>query len=140
MKVGITGTRNGMTEHQFNHVNEFLKVLIELEPGAELHHGDCVGVDAEVATLAQELGYRIVCHPPEKLDLRAYVEYNETRSALSYFARNRNIVNECDVLLVVPREMEPQSFGGTWYTHDYARKVKKLTTVIYPEKPDEDQE
>ena len=133
MKIGITGTRNGMTEHQFNHINEFLKVLIELEPGAELHHGDCIGVDAEVATLAKELGYKIVCHPPEKVDLRAYTEYDESRAPLSYFARNRNIVNECDVLLVVPRESQPQSFGGTWYTASYAKKKNVLHVIIYPD-------
>jgi thiamine pyrophosphate-dependent acetolactate synthase large subunit-like protein len=132
MKVGVTGTRSGMNEHQFKHIDAFLKEVIQLEPGAELHHGDCVGVDEEVALLAQELGYKIVCHPPEKRELRADVPYDECREPLNYFARNRNIVDECDVLLVVPYQNEPQSHGGTWYTHDYAQKKKKLTTVIYP--------
>jgi thiamine pyrophosphate-dependent acetolactate synthase large subunit-like protein len=140
MKVGITGTRHGMTEYQFNHIESFLKELIVLEPDAELHHGDCVGVDEEVATVAKELGYRIVCHPPEKNTLRAEAPSHEMRQPYNYFTRNRNIVDECDVLLVVPREMAPQTSGGTWYTYHYAQKRNKLSTVIYPGEKNEDQE
>lgn len=128
MKVGVTGTRSGMTETQFFLVKGFLESL----KGAELHHGDCVGVDAEVAMLAQELGYKIVCHPPEKDDLRAYVPAHEMREPFSYFRRNRNIVDECDMLIVVPYQSSQQAHGGTWYTYSYAVKKNKRTEIIWP--------
>jgi len=128
MKIGATGTRSGMTDQQFVQVQMLLQEL----PGTELHHGDCVGVDAEVATLARELGYKIVCHPPEKQDLRAFVPADEMREPFSYFRRNRNIVDECELLIVVPYQSSHQSNGGTWYTHDYAIKKNKPVEIIWP--------
>ena len=119
MKIGITGTRNGCTEAQFNKLHS----ILDTYPNAtEFHHGDCVGVDAESALLAKELGMKIVCHPPEKDDLRAYVPYDECREKFSYFKRNRNLVDSVNILIVVPWQSEWSRNGGSWYTRDYARK------------------
>lgn len=137
MKIGVTGTRSGMTEYQRNKVVQVLLGYAEYDGSEELHHGDCIGVDVITADLAKELGYKIICHPPVKEDLRGYFPSNEYRSPLSYFARNRNIVDECDHLLVVPFQMEWQPNGGTWYTHDYAKKKGKPITIIWPENKDE---
>jgi hypothetical protein len=129
MKIGVTGTREGATEYQ---LNELRSVLTELK-GTEFHHGDCNGVDEQAAKIAKELGYKIVCHPPASDYLRAYVDYDECREPAGYLKRDRAIVNECDILLVVPLQMEWQSKGGTWYTHDYAVKTNKPYSVIWPE-------
>ena len=131
MKIGITGTREGMNEHQFTLVQKFLSQ--HYTEGAEFHHGDCVGVDAEAAVLAKELGYKIVSHPGPSVDgLRAFVECDESREPTSHFKRNRTIVDSCDILLVVPLHNEHQSRGGTWYTYDYAVKKNRPYTVIWP--------
>ena len=119
-----------MTDKQRAEVTEFLTRA----GGGELHHGDCVGVDVEVAEIAASLGYKTVCHPPSKNDLRAFHKSDEFRTPLSYFARNRNIVDETDKLLVVPYQDAWQPNGGTWYTHDYAKKKKKPYEVFYPTK------
>ena len=42
---------------------------------------------------------KIVCHPPEKDELRAYVPYDECREKFSHFKRNRNIVDSVNLLL-----------------------------------------
>lgn len=128
MKVGVTGTRSGMNKRQ---QQEFTDFLNELGSG-EFHHGDCVGVDVEAARIAEKLGWKIVCHPPIKDDLRAFHDSDEFREPKSYFARNRNIVDETDVLLVIPYQDSHQSHGGTWYTHDYAKKKDKPLHVIFP--------
>jgi hypothetical protein len=128
MKVGITGTREGATEYQ---LTELRSTLSELN-GAELHHGDCVGVDQQAASIARELGYKIICHPPKSNDLRAYFPADEMREPAGYLTRDRSIVDNCDVLLVVPLQNEWQPKGGTWYTHDYAKKKAKPLSVIWP--------
>jgi hypothetical protein len=130
LKIGITGTRSGCTEAQFNKLRD---ILYDYPGDVEFHHGDCVGVDAEAAIFAKELGMKIVCHPPEKDDLRAYVPYDECREKFSHFKRNRNIVDSVDLLIVVPWQSEWSSEGGTWYTHDYARKHLVKTLIRWPD-------
>lgn len=129
MKVGITGTRNGITDKQILEVGRYLRSLPE---GSQLHHGDCFGADINVAMIAQGLGIWTVCHPPEKTDLRAFHRSNEKRPEKSYLARNRAIVDEVDLLMVVPMQDEWQSRGGTWYTHDYARKKDVPVKIFWP--------
>lgn len=128
MKLGVTGTRSGMTPDQQQQVEKFL----EENSVTELHHGDCVGVDVQVAQLARQRGIFIVCHPPIKDELRGWFDSDQTLDPLSYFARNRNIVDQTDHLLVVPFQTSPQNHGGTWYTFDYANKKHKPHTVIFP--------
>ena len=131
MKVGVTGTREGMNEHQAKAVYEFLS---QFPAGTELHHGDCKGVDVQVAYLAKKLGFKIVCHPPIKNESRGYYGGDEMREPAGYLERDRNIVKETDTLIVVPLQDEWQPQGGTWYTHDHAVKTGKPVTVFYPNK------
>jgi hypothetical protein len=128
MRIGITGTREGGTEYQ---LNKLRAILLEMQ-GTECHHGDCKGVDEQAAAIAKELGYKIVCHPPEIDDLRAYYPADEMRESSGYLKRDRRIVDECDILLVVPLHEEWQPKGGTWYTCDYAKKINKPFIVIWP--------
>lgn len=136
MKIGVTGTRSGMNAHQKKELMNFMRLSLAesslVSKGAEVHHGDCVGVDVEFAELAKELGFKTICHPPEKNELRAFHKSDEIREPKSYFARNRAIVDECDMLIVIPYQDSHQTHGGTWYTHDYAIKKQKPVYVIFP--------
>ena len=128
MKIGVTGTREGATEYQ---LKELRSVLAELK-GTEFHHGDCRGVDVQAAAIARELGYKIVCHPPILTEEQGYFGGDEVREPAGYMKRDRTIVEETDVLLVCPKQMEWQQKGGTWYTHDYAVKLGKPLSIIWP--------
>jgi len=134
MKIGVTGTRNGMTDFQLDAVQQWLAAWPA--PRGELHHGDCVGADSQTAAIAHLHAYQIVCHPPVKNDLRAFFASDETREPLSYFARNRNIVNETQILMVIPgltkREFHASVTGGTLYTYNYAKKQGKPRVLFYP--------
>ena len=128
MRIGVTGTRKGATEYQ---LAELRKVLAELK-GTEFHHGDCNGVDVQAAAIARDLGYKIVCHPPKSTEEQGYFGGDEMREPAGYLQRDRATVDSCDVLLVVPLQMEWQPKGGTWYTHEYAVKTKKPYNIIWP--------
>ncbi len=138
VKIGITGTRNGMTEYQFNNISIFLTDIIKLYPNSTFSHGDCIGVDVQVAEIAAGFGFTVVAHPPVGDELRAFHKSHIINPPLTHFARNRNIVNSVDLLLVVPYQKESvflsSTKGGTKYTHDYAKKVGKPTLEFYPEK------
>ena len=129
MKIGVTGTREGANDRQLMAVIEFIK---SLGPGHELHHGDCTGVDVEVAAAARYNGWRIVCHPPLSTETQGYFGGDEVREPKGYLQRDRNIVDETELLIVVPLQDEWQPKGGTWYTHDYAIKTGKPVKIFYP--------
>lgn len=92
MKVGFTGTRYGMTAAQ----RESVKALLVRLGATELHHGDCVGSDAEAHDVARELGLRVVVHPPVDESLRAFKAGDETREPKTHFARDRDVVHETE--------------------------------------------
>ena len=127
MIVGMTGSRDGLSTKQKALCKEFLETL----EATEFHHGDCVGADAKTHKIARELGLYIIVHPPEKNDLRAFCEGDESRKTKGYLARNRDIVSESKVMLGFPKQ-ERQSKGGTWYTIKHAKKQGKKTYIIYP--------
>ncbi len=132
MKVGITGTRNGCRDEQLAALVTLIK---ELKP-TEFHHGDCIGVDDQAATIADELEPRpvVVCHPPSDEKLRAFNKsFNQMRDAKTHFARNRDIVNETECLIVCPMKMHHENWGGTWYTHDYSKKQGKKIYICWPD-------
>lgn len=128
LRIGITGTRDGMNDVQFEQLKEFL----DTDEQFEIHHGDCVGVDAEVAVYAKMLGHYVVCHPPIKKNLRAFTDYDECRPAYDYLKRDRHIVDAVDLLIVIPLSAQRPKFSGTWYTHDYAVKTNVQLVILYP--------
>jgi hypothetical protein len=128
MKIGITGTREGASKYQLHE----LRLLLRALKGTEFHHGDCTGVDVQAAKIARELGYKIVCYHPKSTETQGYFGGDVVHEPAGYLQRDRAIVDECDVLLVVPLHNEWQPKGGTWYTHDYAVKKGKPYNVIWP--------
>lgn len=131
LKVGFTGTRNGMTVEQARAFADFCRAF---KPD-EFHHGDCVGADAEAHDIVREVcpDCKIVVHPPVKNEHRANKACDETREPLSHFARTRAIVDETEILVGVSWASSRQTSGGTWYTLDYAKKKRKKRTVIWPD-------
>lgn len=127
---GFTGTRHGMTAKQKDALGSFLS-----GSSGELHHGDCIGADAEAHDIAMDLGYCPVIHPPSDYSHRAWcvVPKHLMRDEKTHFARNRDIVDETTALIAAPAEAEEQQRGGTWYTVRYAKKRGKSVVVILPD-------
>ncbi len=91
-----------------------------------------MGADAEAHAIAQELGLRIIIHPPVDQSHRAFCEgAHETRIPKTHFSRNRCIVGETEHLAGASVTPHPLEHGGTWYTINYARKTKDAY-VIWP--------
>lgn len=131
--LGVTGTREGMNKIQKENLEKVIETLLFEQEYEEriLHQGQCQGVDVQVAKiLKSKYGFKIISHPPVKKDLIGVCENDEVRLPKGYLARDRDIVNECNILLVVPKQNTHQKTGGTWYTHDYARKQNKDLFLI----------
>jgi hypothetical protein len=128
MVIGFTGTRKGMTTAQRDAVAAVLRTL----NATVLHHGDCVGADAQANEIARALGLRVVLHPPDDGRHRAFCRADEVRSPRSYLVRNHDIVNDAQVLVATPGQQSEVMRSGTWATIRYARKLGVRTVVIYP--------
>ena len=123
--VGFTGTRQGMTSAQAEVVATLLKAGV-------LHHGDCVGADAQAHAIARENGLGVVIHPPTSTSLRAFCKGDLSWPLKPYLQRNRDIVDSTQELVATPAGPEEQR-SGTWSTIRYARKRGKPVTVVYPD-------
>lgn len=129
MKLGFTGTRFGMTDEQ----KAVIRSLFATINRVELHHGDCVGADADAHEIARQLGGHVVIHPPVSESHRANCAGDELRARKTHFARNRDIVQETKILIATPFTMQEEDRGGTWYTVNYARKVGRWLIIIWPD-------
>ncbi len=117
--VGISGTRHGATSVQLAKITLLLGILKE-QGAMNFRHGDCVGVDVEVADIAREFGYRIFVHPgPNGVGSKADYEY----CSMPFLDRNKMIVDMSDVMLIVPYTNKEILRSGTWATYRYAKKM-----------------
>lgn len=131
IKVGFTGTREGLTEQQL----KSLEIVLVGEAGRgqlELHHGDCVGADKAAHDLATSHGWLRVVHPPLSWSLRAFCQGDETLPLKPYLERNRDIVDATEVLVACPKEAQRSRGGGTWHTVWYAASSGREVVVVYP--------
>ena len=114
--IGVTGTQSGMNPEQADVFTRLLKRWNDDGYMVDLIHGEAKGVDTEAASIANDL----------------FMRASTPETKTGHFARNREIVDRCDMLVVIPWQDEWQPEGGTWYTHDYAEKKGVDTLVIWP--------
>jgi hypothetical protein len=130
MRIGFTGTRQGMTSAQ---KLAFLQILAMMK-ATVLVHGDCVGADADAHRTAHAVGMEVEIRPCNFLNMRAHCEgATKTYPVTTALARNRDIVDRCDAVIATPATAEEQSRGGTWYTIRYALKIKRPLFIIDPD-------
>ena len=128
MRIGFTGTQQGMTPAQRSVLTSFLVVH-----EGELHHGDCIGADAQAHDHAKDFGLVTVIHPPTKADKRAFKEADRVLAPKPYLDRNKDIVRETEMLIAAPATMTEELRSGTWSTVRFARKLGRRVYVILPD-------
>ena len=130
MKVGFTGTQTGMTNQQYGTVSA-LMTRMHAEEG---HHGDCKGADCQFNRICIDLDIPIVVHPPINPAKRGFCAAKNLvhRPKKEYLQRNKDIVDECDILIACPKGEKEELRSGTWSTIRYARKRGIKTVVVYP--------
>lgn len=133
MRVGFTGSREGMSWRQSKTLERLLPYL-DVE---EFHHGDCQGADFSahyIVIREPMLGFKgVVVHPPKERFYRAFCNGAERREEKSYLERDRDIVDECDILIAAPLFKDGTKRAqrsGTWYTVNYARNQGKPVVIL----------
>lgn len=122
-----------MTEVQLDQVR---RVVTGLKP-AEVHHGDCIGADEEFHRIVLfETEATIQVHPPIDGAKRAFVEAGPRVEILYQYpnlVRNGHIVDESDLLIAAPKEMEEIVRSGTWSTVRKAKARGVPVQIVYPD-------
>jgi len=127
MKLGFSGSRNGMNKFQHHWFERLVK---RFEP-EWLLHGACQGADETAVVIMRDLWPKqyVKAFPPVvktylskySLDLSHVIEPPK-----DYLVRNDLIVAACDFLIATP---SPES-KGTRYTISRARTARKPVIVI----------
>jgi hypothetical protein len=129
MRLGFTGARKGMSDQQKEALRQ---LLIEFQP-TEFHHGDCIGADSQAhAIVRAHSRAKIIIHPPNKDRYRAFCEGDRSKPPKEYLQRNRDIVDECDMLLAAPETEREELRSGTWSTVRYARGNNVSVAILKP--------
>ena len=129
MRVGFTGTQDGMTMSQRV---TLIKELLMVSTNGEFNHGDCIGADAEAHIEARELGFFITKHPPKNTSKQAFCVVDKTLVPKDYIERNHDIVDATEMLIATPKGMQEELRSGTWATVRYARKLHRPIIIIWP--------
>lgn len=131
LKLGFTGTRDGMTDYQ---KDKFVQLILALKP-KYFHHGLCIGADEQAHDLVREHlpGCWIVGHPCNIIKMRSDRKCDETRPVKDALDRDLDIVREVDILAAAPKSRKEELRSGTWTTVRYARKLAESGTQRKPE-------
>lgn len=142
MRIGFTGTQEGMTNDQLIQVH---MLLGDLQAAGATHaiHGMCIGADAQFHEQAKGFKYVTVGYPGVtafgEMKHRSACKPDEVVPAKPFLIRNRDIVRESDVMIATPKEAREQALGllsirsGTWATIRYARSAHKPLLIVWPD-------
>lgn len=137
VKYGFTGTKNRLRNSQKNSIIHQLQTEINKGNNIEIHHGDCVGADKDFhdicscPLLKNSIKIKIVIHPPIDNKLRAYCQSNFICEEKTYLERNKDIVDDTEILIGCPYDNEEKLRSGTWSTIRYAKKNNKLVLLFF---------
>lgn len=123
----MTGNRNGITKEAEIELKSFLKS----NNVSEAHHGDCVGADKNFHDVCKSHGIKIIIHPPNNNYQRSFCKSDVIKCVKPYLVRNKDIVNDTDILIAFPSTKEEIIRSGTWSTIRYAKKENKKILIVF---------
>lgn len=140
LRVGFTGTREGMTLDQWAHVENLFRKLIESRT-VEWHDGDCIGADSQAHEVAarwkkvSELNVLMVGHPANTHErFHANNSFDAYKPRKPPLVRDKDIVIASDLMIAGPKGYEEEMRGsGTWATIRYARKTRTPLFIVWPD-------
>jgi hypothetical protein len=133
MRVGFTGTRDGMT---FGQAVAFNGIVASTADMTVFRHGCCLGADEQAARAVNLLNpsptiFGHLSDVPAMTSQEAVGYCDDTAQPERPLDRNKHIVDGCDILIACPKGPE-ELRSGTWSTVRYARKKGKQVVIVWP--------
>ena len=134
MNVGVTASSTVITSMQEHMLRFWLQGIYNRRGEASwFHHGDCIEGDAKAHDIAVDIGFKVHTHPPTNDSKRAFKMSNRQSKPKEYLVRNREIVDDVQLMFVLPDSMQEKLRSGTWSTYRYTKACKKAYVVIFPD-------
>ena len=139
--IGATGTRDKITDAQRGWVYTTFEEAVLDGSIRRVHHGACTGADEFIHEVALESGIRIDVWPPivtKYLAPQCLITHPlvTVHHQMPYLNRDREVVRHgATGLIALPRQdVRPprESWGGTWYTVDFAERMGRPVVICYP--------
>lgn len=135
MIIGFTGTREGATTEQIDTL-KFVLSSISTTYTIQLGlHGGAKGADAQFwdVLLDKKIEFDEYSAYPSKDSFSAGKLNRKIHKPKLPLSRNKDIVNDSNIMIAMPFQPEEQFRGGTWSTIRYCRKISHPLYVIYPD-------
>jgi predicted Rossmann fold nucleotide-binding protein DprA/Smf involved in DNA uptake len=129
MILGFTGTRTE-SDISVERKTQILRFLIDNKNDIKyIVHGGAEGLDTFIHEVCDKLDIPKFVRPAYvKCRLPGIYQQAVPKEPLE---RNKDIVNECDMLLAVPRNPDKEELrSGTWHTIRYAKSLNKKIHFI----------
>jgi hypothetical protein len=121
VKIGFTGTREGMSETQKRQLAWMLAVFVYADyhvgREVELHHGFAIGADREAEEIATKLNV-------PKRNIKRYPAGDDP------LARDRVLADKVDIMVAAPKTDKEIRRSGTWATIRYTRALGKPVLML----------
>lgn len=139
--LGATGTRDGVSDAQRGWVYTTFEDGIRDGTIRRVHHGACTGADEFIHEVCLESGVHVDVWPPimtKHLAAQCMLAHPlvTVHQAMPYLNRDREVVRGgTSGLIALPRQdTQPsrESWGGTWYTVDFAERIGRPVVICYP--------
>lgn len=139
--LGATGTRHNVSDAQRAWVYQIFEDGRRDDEFNTVHHGACTGADEFIHEVALESGIYIHVWPPNNtkhLAPQCILQHPlvTVHHAMPYLNRDREVVRGGTAgLLALPRQdtqPPPESWGGTWYTVNFAERMGRSVVICYP--------
>lgn len=135
LHIGFSGTRCGMTLLQRRAVYRVFRWYRDNRNAITVHHGSCVGADAEAHDIARMLGLAVALHPgvsakgdsPYRAEC-ATLEGERVWMPRDYRTRNAAVVACTGVLVAAPHGEMPSH--GTEHAISCAVKLERPVVVV----------
>lgn len=99
-----------------------------------LHHGMCVGADAQAHLIATLEDCRTHGYPPINQDhARMDLAVDEIEEPGDFLVWDQWLVDASEILVATPKGMIEELRSGTWATVRYARRRGKPIVMIWPD-------
>ena len=135
LHIGFSGTRYGMTLLQRRAVYRVFRWYRDNRNAITVHHGSCVGADAEAHDIARMLGMAVALHPGVSEDCSGYLraectmrEGERVWRPASYAVRSQTIAACTGVLVAAPHESRPSR--GTNHAISCAVRLGRPAVVV----------